>query len=457
MPGLVTTIEDLTNARTKFWSTSHIVPRGSPNFADLLLKGEVRFAKKLGNVLPGFVAENTTELSEDAFAGRSLIKISPQLSWMEIGFVLSIGPGLELVEVDDIELSDGTISLTSNLISNHAVGDRVALYGGPISFISGYASGATTVQVRSQWRIVPGDFISLTSTAGNLASLVDTRASVVTFLGTTVGGLYNYELTLEKGIFRDVVTDEILYLRCYPAYYSTQLPVRVKRGLFLLDYLSGVLKHKVVTQETAAVTLWDEFGSILTGFDNTIFSKNAVVAYTDMPADALLFWDIVDGSVQWEGDKFLGRANSDGRFRIATRMIPKIPASDDYPKWSIPLYARGSSPVYFSVIFNPGEVQKDISLAPGNQYYLDVNGSVFNDIEEINVSFSGAADSEVLISDWAATGGRATQVQYSVMADVLGGELWQSLSLQLKPLFQTLDDIRFRFDFSTFNNGAVHF
>lgn len=448
-------IEDTAGRITKDYTNLRLIPRGTPVFLDHSLRGEVRFSKRRGNLLPTIAAENSAELAADIVPPKDVLYLSRVVPGMEVvDAVLSLGPNRELVRISDIDSTTGQVSTDDDILGVHTAGEGVDLYGTPIEVISSYDEGDTVVQVRSEFIIIAGDQIAIDTAAGLLNSTVSTLVLNVTYLGTAIDGRRNYELTLGQGISRSLANGEDILLRAQPAYESANVSVSTIRGPFVIDYISGPFFEDTVIDEYLNLQLLSPLGTALPGFEDPVsVAKNAPVVAMIIPAESMLFWQVLYGSVQYRNGKFIAIADEEGKFVLSTELVPSFPAGNE---WEIPL--RSSASALFRVKFEPNDY-RDISLSGSitTRHTVGVPSSG-EDASRIEVVIIGQPNTEVEINNWVPTGTSSlASLIYQVTSTAFGESVWQAGSLMLKPYFFTLADIAARYDFSAYDNGKVHF
>jgi hypothetical protein len=446
-------IEDLANDAAKDYTNLHLRPRGTPIFIDQTLRGTIRFARRQGNFLPVIAAENSTELSAAVTPPTNRLTLDRVLpAFTTLGAVLNIGPDRELATIADIDTTTGEVTTEQELNGTHAAGTTVDLYGIPVTMIGPEAEGATVIQIRSSTPVMIGDQIAVDTTAGVLSSTVATVVTNAQFLGTTISGLNNYELTLAAGITRSFVTDEALLLRAQPAYQSQIESIRRVNGPFVLDYVSGPFFDDLTIDEYLNVQLLDALGVPLPGFTNPVgIGKNFPIVAMPIRADSLLFWDVIQGEVQWRDNRMLAVTDALGRFVLSTELVPAWPPGQE---WEIPL--RADDPCQLRVGFLPTGY-RTIALATGVIDRLTVGtGPATSPTTRLEIVVNAQrAGTIVEINNWLPVTS-VTSLQYQLTSTAYGSNVWQSASATVKPYFFTLDDIKARYDFTGYNKGVVN-
>ena len=451
---LLRSIEDLGQAVAKDYANVRLVPRGTPVFFDQNLRGTIRFATRRGNFLPVIAPQNSSELAADVSPPSNQLKLSRITSGFTVdGAVISLGPGRELARITDIDETTGDVVTTDDMVGTHTEGEGVDLYGVPIEVIGDQAANDTVIQIRSSFIVMIGDQVAIDTTQGLLSSTVSTTITGVLFLGTTLDGRTNYELTLAEGIARPLANEEDILLRAQPGYESEAERIDV-RGPFVLDYVSGPFFEQTVVDEWLNVQLQNALGDPLAGFSTPVsVGKNSPVINMSIPNEALLFWTVIAGNVQFRNNRFTAVTDADGRFALTHELVPPFPPGTE---WQIPVLANDSALI--RVAFLPNDY-RTFSVGTNTPTRITV-GTTTSEQPATRIEIAVQTQNpgaEIVFNDWVTTTSAAAQLYYQVTSTAYGNNVWQAGSLMLKPYFFTLDDIRARYDFTAYNQGVVHF
>lgn len=446
-------IETLGQAIAKDYSNVRLVPRGTPRFFDQNLRGTIRFATRRGNFLPTIQPQNSSTLAADVTPPTDRLTLASVTPGFEItNAVISLGPGRELAQIADIDADTGEVTTAADMLGTHTTGEGVNLYGLPIEVAGAQPAGDTSIQVRSEFRIVIGDRIAIATTQELLSSTVPTEVTGVLFLGTALDGRRNYELTLAEGIARSLANEEDILLRAQPGYESRDERIDI-RGPFVLDYVSGPFFEDTVIEEFLNVQLLNALGDPLPGFStHQSLGKNSAVTAVSIPNESMLFWTVVAGSIQLRDGRFTAVTDTDGRFALSYELVPSFPSGTE---WEIPVLSNDAA--VLRVAFFPNDY-RDFSLG-ANLLQRVVVGTTSSEQPATRIEVAirtERAGSEVAFNDWLTVTSAAARLSYQVTSTAFGDNVWQAGSLMLKPYFYTLDDIRARYDFNAYNQGVVH-
>lgn len=451
---LLRSIEDLGQAVAKDYANIRLVPRGTPVFFDQNLRGTIRFATRRGNFLPVIAPQNSSALAADISPPSNQLTLARVTSGFTVtNAVISLGPGRELARIVDIDETTGDVVTETDMVGTHTDGEGVDLYGVPIEVIGPQAAGTAVIQIRSSFTVMIGDQIAIDTTKGLLSSTVSTTITGAQFLGTALDGRSNYELTLEQGIARTLANEEDILLRAQPGYESDSERIDV-RGPFVLDYISGPFFEQTVVDEYLNVQLQTSLGDPLGGFTTPVsVGKNSPVINMSIPNEALLFWHVLAGEVQFINGRFTAVTDSNGRFALTHELVPPFHPGVE---WEIPILANDTALV--RVAFLPNDY-RTFSLGASTPTRITVG---MTPTEQASTRIEIAIQTQtpgahIVFNDWVTTTSAAAQMFYQVTSTAFGNNEWQAGSLMLKPYFFTLNDIRARYDFTAYNQGVVHF
>lgn len=358
---LLQVLKDVANRQLYEGAQIHFVPRGLVYPLDFGALGTVRYGKKVGADLPILAPSNQYELAEDAIFATDKLVLNENPRWVEPGGYVTIGDR-ELHEVEDIV--DATIYTTNRLLADHAQGTRVFHYSNPITVEGNYAEGETTINIDSTVFLNRGDIIAIRRPMGNIAYSFTEHEVTDLDLSSYIGGVYQYQLTLALALPRDLVDGEVIQLRAYLGYQSPLLPIPVNMGLqrtvvgpFLLDWVSAPLRNKLQYDEVQTVVLHDSnrqpIGAPL------VIEKNEVVLAEPIRADQFLFWQKVNGSINYDANllQFVAIADYSGKWRLKSKMVPLLSPPSRFATGFI-------RPVATALLVNNEQVTLDDSVDP---------------------------------------------------------------------------------------------
>ena len=451
MPNLIKQIEDLSQKAAPIYSDIHVIPRGVPFYADPLLTGALRFAKKTGTSLAVWKADNQVQLTKAAITGNTSITINTTNSWVEPGQILLIDDS-EKVSVDDYLPEDGTVTFDSKLLYPHDVGSNVSIWAFPI--IVHQIIDPFTIRVRSIKGIYNGDVFAHMDINDNLFSFIETN-----ILTSSKVGLYGtvpiYEIKLDK-IVNTLKAGDMVYIRALPAYESPllKLPLFTTYSFYLgplvLDYLSFELKSNHI-RETFSVQVHDVLGAT-TATPITV-DKNYPVLNLPLDTTALLFWQKIKGTLNYDGNRVIAITDSEGLFSISTEWIPEVPPGYE---WSLPVVSDADASVTCQFIPNTLRVYHTVG-GLATSIPIGVASGEKSTSSKMTLSVRSTPNSQIKFGSWTTySSNQADTIQYFIVSDAIGYDLWGSSALILKPFFMTLDHLKASFDrYSVFDSGKI--
>jgi hypothetical protein len=462
--GRITDIQNIINSTIPHYSHVKVFPRGLPLFIDPLLRGTVRFCRRTGNSISTVNTDNTFFFSEaPKLKNRSVVLTrNPLPAWVSPGVIVSLGPRKELNVIDDVV--DTTLILTQELRRNYTTQDSLLLYAHPLKISVDTSVGDIEVFVKSKYKLANGEVFAYLQATNLLQSLTEIRASQAVYLGTTADPVYVYlyKLTLEKSLEKKLLTNEIVYHRMFPAYFSQQ--IRVPNALqttdpigpFLLDILSGRLTEGKSFKETLSLKTLDRNGNYLSGNSGTYLpiEKNHVIFDRPLSAHYPMYWETAEGSMRITPSRCVLKVNGDFKFVVGLRCVPHIPAGKS---WRINLNSNEDCSIRF--IFSPHPEQEFFLAANVNQT-ITVTIPTGEDASHIEINVLGNSGScEVKLSDWTLSQSTVEQIEYSLLVEAEGEAKYQSTGIILKPYFIGSEFLRTYWDanLATFDGGKVYF
>jgi len=355
--GLISTIQDIITKQLYLGSGAHVIPRGIAVPLDPFAKGAIRFGRKLDFLLPILVPENRYTLEEDAIYQMDRIELNRDPDWIDSGGYVFIS-GLELHEVEDVV--DTTVILTTKLLADHLAGQPVHHYSNPVVVEGAYSAGHDIINIDTKYFIVRGDIIAISSSKGLTLSFKEYTVQDF-FLVSTVAGINQYQITLDRGIHRDLADEEVIQIRAYLAYKSMIMPLPIQNGSikriygpYLIDWASVTFVSQLPL--TDVQTLYKYNAAHIQVGPPEIIDKNTLILNAPIKADQFLFWDKVNGGINYDAttEELIIKLNHEGKWWLKHSCVPNI---------KVPFtYASG----YF--------VTTDKSVLSNNEYFRISDG-----------------------------------------------------------------------------------
>jgi hypothetical protein len=321
-------IFEVINSKLPSYNSAFTKLRGLAIPADPILRGKLRFAKKIGFPSPIWMPDNLSSSSKAATIVNDYLYLNDALDWAVIGAKVRISDHF-IMEISDIAEDGIKLIFTETLPVNVDINSNVELYSVPIEVVGDYTTTpiVTPIVVKSDYRIYVGDGIIYDTFSYNVDSII--------FSGTLLDGRYEYQLTLD-GSIPDALTDgstDQLYLRTYPAYESEKIIIPTISnvdssindiGPFLYDRVSGVFYTDVDVEELDNINLYTQEQLLITTVNDC--GKNFAVLGKDIAADTFLFWDLLRGKLNWDDSDSTFKVTTDdeGVFHLHYKCVPTL-------------------------------------------------------------------------------------------------------------------------------------
>ena len=458
-------IETLANKIVPKYSNMHIFPRGLPFYTDPLLRGEIRFARRTGPTLAVINPDTTYKIVEAARRLTRDITVDRINAWPVLGSILSIGPALEFNIIDDINAPDKKFLLQFDMAGDHPITERVELYAVPILASASSPKGSVQVHVFSVHDMFNGDQLTLLQDPNLLNSLIDVDIELAEFLGVSgnVDFPKSYRLTLKKRLPVEIIQGSTaVCLRANAAYKSKLIQVPnnplsvIPLGPILVDHISGMLRDEDTINETLSIKALTQGDVPIVGTANAAVTvdKNFPIVQVPVPAEVMLFWDLIKGNLQFDGENKVHMIpEADGQGALFTEIFPAMPPG---VKWNIDIISVGADMVlrvkfgpndYTDYAFN-ADVQQTITIG------TETTDEPITSIEFVLIS-AGNQTNIIKIGDWRVDGEFVSKIEFNLVAHARGEAQWQSSGLVVKPYFLGLDYVRLRYNNSQFYNGGA--
>ena len=460
--GRLNRIEQIINNTISGYSHVKLYPRGLPRFVDSLLRGTIRFGKRTGNTIAVVNPDNTFPFSTPPQVNDTKFTLAQITPWIVNDCILSLGPEKELHTVDDVVGT--TIILNEAVTQTFTTQDKVLLHSYPMLSSIDINVGDTHIIVKSQYPLANGDVFAYLQTETLLESLTEIDVITATLLGTTTSPVYTmlYALDLARPIEKSIISNTMVYLRAYPAYFSSS--VRVPNALltsepigpFLIDLLSGNLLEGNAFIETVAIKTLNRTGGYVLG-DATSYvtvDKNFVIFNRPVPAHTPMFWDLAEGTMRLTSTNILFLVNpTNNLFCCGTKCIPHVPSNFN---WRVTLSATQACSLRF--IFYPNPAQ-EFNLVPGVPQNVIITIPPGADVTQMEINASSNANTcQIQMSDWTPVRDTVEQIQYSLVVRATGIATYQSTGLIIKPYFLGSEYLNTSYDSGTaYNSGKIYF
>lgn len=443
-------IENIIEQATPEYATLKVVARGTPIFPDILMKGEMRFAIRLGANLSVMTPDNLTELTAAVTVQQTILPVARVMPWLEQGALLSFN-GIEQYTVADWSAADGTIIVNEPLTEPQALGDQLKLWATPLRVQADSAINASTIFVESRYTLLNGD--KITFPINNLLSSLTERTVILAQSGGASGDpdFPNiFALTLDQPMPIALEAQETpMYMRAFPGYYSPVLSVpRLQNpsqmGPFLLDYLSTPLDSIPSYTETFSARTFDSGGGAIDGTLSSMITigKNYPVVRRPMWAEGMMFWEIQRGSGGFTyPNRYRLITDDSGKARVQTRLVPAFPSGFSWSMKVTPtssgIFRVGSAPYGF----------QDFTLNANQTTIVTFSTPTGGVVTELDfLTHLDEPGAQVVLQDANIQGSLVASIQYGMVFQVLGDANFQATSAIVKPYFLSLSDLSTTYD-----------
>jgi hypothetical protein len=365
MPGfsyLISSIQDTVNRVLPAYNVGFVRPRGLAIPVDPWMRGTTRWARRIGGEASVWRPDTRMKLEEKTNKGEYVFYVDripdsmfDVLSWVsEVGN--PSGPIMEVsdtqrVTVLDVNAREFTITVGEEVLTARKQGDWIRMWGFPVTLEGGVTKGTTSIRVASPLRLTQGDSLQIPVTEGDPSYCSASDITSVTLVEEDAEGK-KYALTLGSGVFRDVDSDETIYVRAYPAYFSGRVPLPdysasfLKNiGPFLLDWMSGPLVHQEKAVEYFSIQRFRADRTPLTPMLPS--DHNGQVNVMPIKAEQMLFWQKIEGDINHDGVRTIATCNDEGHFRLVEKLAPHMETEQ--------LYATGHVSCMSPSLFNNNE------------------------------------------------------------------------------------------------------
>ncbi len=457
MSSRISRIEDFLSRAMPLHAAATLRLRGLVVPAEPFLKGKPRFARLSGSPFAVISPDNTMALASPARQGTSTLSLARLVSWVEPGCKLRI-EGREVVTVADVSAENRAVSLVEPLREDHGEKVSVVLHAVQVRVDGSESAGATIIVIKTPLDVVYGDQLLIDTVEYAITAADHVNDDILT-------GEKVWQITLSAGLHRALVDQGIVHLRAHPAYVRLRCPIpsiprlaAATAGPILLDRVSGAMRGPRSFPEFVSVRLLRSNNSPIG--DPIAARKNLPVIRQSISSEALLFWDVANGKVRWDGAHACGvlvdEGDGLGRFRVVKKLDPPFPTGQ-VTEWRVqvkPVTPAGAGPTRMSVRIDPGPAQEFLLVNNVRTTVRVLFPSA--DAERIRIALTGQPGAHVEIGAFTVAGSLANAIDYSIVAHVDGVYRWASSGMLVKPYFLSLGYVRANFDSgAAFDSGYL--
>jgi len=320
-------LQDTVNKVLPTLKQGYVRPRGLAIPIDPWLRGTVRWARKLGGASSVWRPDVSMKLDQPTGRGEYGLWVTSLPDDLMIDTVLRISPTLK-AKLADWNTQEFTLTLAEESDVRLETGDVIEVWGWPITVEGAQPVGSNQIIVSSTLYLGRGDQLEVPVGTGtdDWKWTTSHLANKVEFIQEDAEG-YQYLLTLSTGLARAIASDEVIYMRAFPAYFSgkVSLPdfsaeyLRVI-GPFLLDWMSGALATQVSYTEYFSYKQYTADLRPITPMNAG--DHNAQVNNMPIKSEQLLFWRLVAGTINHQGSRAKCTCDAEGHFRLVEPLAP---------------------------------------------------------------------------------------------------------------------------------------
>lgn len=449
------------------YTSLKIVPRGTPVFSDLLMTGEMRFARRTGANFAVLNPDNQFDLVQDGQVQQRVLVVDRILPWLEQDSLITFNK-TEMLEVETWDPVTNSVFIRDPLSAMRPTGTTVNLWAVPIKIHFDSLEDTTELFIRSRYQIVNGDAITFPLTEA-LNSLKEIDVERADFAGQSLDPDFPfiYVLNMKEPLPISLIAGQSrCYLRAFPSYVSQVLRVpRIRSGQigpFLLDFVASPLDAIARYDETFSIRTFAGGDQVVEGGTNyyKTVGHNHPVVHRPIWSENMIFWRMIRG---YGGfilpNRFRMVCDSQlktGEYacRVSTRLTPHLPAGVRYD-----FKVRSNTAGTFIAIpypYPPIIVNVPITTDTTVTIQTPVGGPP---IKRLDFIFRTTRENtEITISDATLpVDPVVSNFQYAYVFRVLGTTTFQATSVIVKPYFLSLSDLTARYDDGkTYNSGFIY-
>jgi hypothetical protein len=446
-------IQKIMEGSTVDYATLKVVPRGTPLFPDILMTGQIRFARRLGSNFAVLCPDNLIRLTATASVQASALTVQRILPWFELNAIVTFN-GTEFYQILDWSVDAtntiSTLVLQTPLQTAQDSTTPASLWATPLVMHADSAQNVSTIVVRSRYQLMNGDVVTF-PVSPNLNSLTERNVILAQAAGASGDPEFPllFSLTLDQPMPITMQAQESqIYMRAYPGYYSPVINVpKLKSpslmGPFLLDYLSSPLDSTPQYTETFQYRTFDGGGNPVEGSGNYMITcpKNQPVLSRPIWAENMMYWKIIRGSGGFiSPNTFRLITDQDGKARVKSDLVPNWPGG---PQWTIKVTTTANGT--FRVWSEPWGFQ-DFNITAGITNLITFGAPAGQTIERLDFLAKLVAPGEVNIKDANVAGSVAASFQYGYVFQLIGDSNFEATSVVVKPYFLSLADLAAQYD-----------
>ena len=390
---------------------------------DPMLDGIYRFCKTLGSSVANMVSNTVFQTTEAAVKGDNTIVTEDTTIGDLVGMVVLLDNTEACIvsSSSQTRTSFGSTSITltveSNFHFNHVTGSTCSLEAFEVFTSNGasYPIGSTFMQLTSKRPLVAGDQIAkLVNSSFNavLSSYVEVENAA---LDSVSGEYFNYSVTVSPLPFE--VAGDRIFVKAVPAYASNRLQLQTTSSHVILDSLHGKTFGQGQSEVTIGLQLFDVSGGEIA---RRRMHVGEILAVSALHAHEIAAMHVERGLVRYShGQTCI--CDIEGLFCLGSQ----------FNNMTLSVAFRVSG--YGTMIVETDTI--DTVVVDGHATYTHVSNT-----EKFVLRFVSSPGSSFVIRDAEQLTNRIHSAQYTLSADISGGDEFSLSGLLLKPVFKSVLD-----------------
>lgn len=482
-------IEETLNRQLPLWSSARLIPRGLLLPLDPYLSGTARAAKKVGEVLPVLVPNNTATTSTEIQPLDVKIYLNVNtLFYLKPGFLISLN-NEKVIEITKIAGLEITLSEKAGL--NLPAGSVVSVYAFPAKILGDFIvpnpplPRPNVIEIKTSVELMEGDFIDIPSGHGGFNEYEIVTIHAARKSRDPIGAEFPYIWAIEisqvaipdippeiadsiqtlTGIPRNLIDGETIYLRAFPAYFSKQIVAQPRYfhiptatiGPYLLDRVSGLVNDN---PESAPPSESDPVGGNIVDVDEITeieflrgdssltktvklkVGEQFPVWNQNIESEHLVMWDVLRGQLDFAQGFMVMNLDEHGYAEVFTKLVPSIDhTAVDAPIFTINTQSTSEYNVCIELYPNASVTKTAVVSSTDTNFYsdsavlhLDPSGEAPT---AFKISVAGLPGQQVGVHSIISSLPSVAKIRYKILARTVGNYHWASSGLLQKPMWMS--------------------
>lgn len=482
-------LEETLNRQLPLWSSARLIPRGLLLPLDPYLSGTARAAKKVGEVLPVLVPNNTATTSTEIQPSDVKIYLNVNtLFYLKPGFLISLN-NEKVIEITKIAGLEITLSEKAGL--NLPAGSTVSVYAFPAKILGDFIvpnpplPRPNVIEIKTSVELMEGDFIDIPSGHGGFNEYEIVTIHAARKSRDPIDAEFPYIWAIEisqvaipdippeiadsiqtlTGIPRNLIDGETIYLRAFPAYFSKQIVAQPRYfhiptatiGPYLLDRVSGLVNDN---PESAPPSESDPVGDNIVDVDEITeieflrgdssltktvklkVGEQFPVWNQNIESEHLVMWDVLRGQLDFAQGFMVMNLDEHGYAEVFTKLVPSIDhTAVDAPIFTINTQSTSEYNVCIELYPNASVTKTAVVSSTDTNFYsdsavlhLDPSGEAPT---AFKISVAGLPGQQVGVHSIISSLPSVAKIRYKILARTVGNYHWASSGLLQKPMWMS--------------------